>query len=361
MTAGPRRLGPFGAACIGGGVVFGLFALLGVSFGRTHTLDSALLLPIFATLSTATLAAIVWQLCRRRPWPLHPTADFYLLHLGLAIVASTAWNGGVRVLYAIWRGDAGYLTLGDPPLVAWQLFTGLWIYGVLAGVSYAVQTRRQLHGQALAAARAEAAAADARLDAIRARLNPHFMLNALHSLGALVRAQPEQAEAAIDRLGELLRHVLREDGRALVELSEELGFSRRYLEFEAIRLQGRLRYEIAVDPACEEFAVPPFAVQTLAENAVRHAVALRPDGATIAIRGERRGDRLLVTVRDDGPGERELADAPSPGGFGLRALRARLLDAFGERADLRTRRGPDGFEVQLELPAPPEDDEEAGP
>jgi signal transduction histidine kinase len=359
MPTAARRLEPIAIALAG---LFGLFVLLGVAVGRSP-LASAVVLGAFSTVSTTLLGVLVWRLCRRWPWPPAPTPRFYLAHVGLALASALIWPGVVRLLYSLWSGSFVFLTLGDPHLVAWQLLTGVWIYGVLAGVSYAILERRQLQREARARARAEAAAADARLDAIRARLHPHFLLNALHSVGALVRRQPAQAEVAIDRLGELLRHVLREDGRPLVELAEEVGFARRYLELEAIRYQERLRYDIRVDPACDELELPPFAVQTLVENAVRHAVAPRPDGGTIAIVGECVADRLRVTVRDDGPGDREGDDgprdregvddagAPSAHGFGLRALRARLREAFGARAELRIRRGPDGFEVQLEVPA----------
>ena len=85
---------------------------------------------------------------------------------------------------------------------------GLWLYGLFAGVSYAVQTRNRLHEKESLAARAEALAAAARLDAVRARLNPHFLFNALHTLSALVKFRPAMAEGAIERLGDMLRYTL---------------------------------------------------------------------------------------------------------------------------------------------------------
>ena len=124
---------------------------------------------------------------------------------------------------------------------------GVWLYGLFAGVSYAVQTRSRLHEKETLAARAEALAAAARLDAIRARLNPHFLFNALHTLSALVKFRPGAAENAIERLGDMLRYTLKEEGRELVEFAEEYDFTRQYLAFEQLRYEDRLKVDLQVD------------------------------------------------------------------------------------------------------------------
>src|SRR5206468_6725152 len=116
------------------------------------------------------------------------------------------------------------------------------------------------------AGRAEPLAAAARLDAIRARLNPHFLFNALHTLAALVKFRPAMAESAIERLGDMLRYALKEDGRELVEFSEEYEFTRQYLAFEQLRYEDRLKVDVQIDPECFNFDIPPFSMQTLAEN-----------------------------------------------------------------------------------------------
>lgn len=113
------------------------------------------------------------------------------------------------------------------PTLVRQLLIGFWFYAIFAGVSYAVQTRNRLHEKEMVAARAEALAVAARLDAVRARLNPHFLFNALHTLAALVKFRPTMAEGAIERLGDLLRYALKEDGREVVEFSEEYDFTRQ--------------------------------------------------------------------------------------------------------------------------------------
>ena len=194
----------------------------------------------------------------------------------------------------------------------------------------------------------------ARLDAIRARLNPHFLFNALHTLAALVKFRPNLAEGAIERLGDMLRYTLKEDGRELVEFSEEFDFTREYLAFEQLRYEDRLKVDMQIDPEAYNFEIPPFSMQTLAENAVRHAISVRPEGGSITITCSCADDHLTVSVRDDGPGG-STNDGQSHQ-FGLRSLRERLRSAYGPSADLRIHSGPEGFEASfivpiLELPA----------
>jgi two-component system LytT family sensor kinase len=207
------------------------------------------------------------------------------------------------------------------------------LYGLFAGVSYAVQTRNRLHEKETLAVRAEALAAAARLDAIRARLNPHFLFNALHTLAALVKFHPTLAEGAIERLGDMLRYTLKEDGREVVEFSEEYDFTRQYIAFEQLRYEDRLKVDLQIDPESFHFDVPPFSMQTLAENAVRHAISVRPEGGSIRITCSCRNGALNITVRDDGPGF--SAEAGSSHQFGLRSLRERLRAAYGPSTDLR--------------------------
>jgi LytS/YehU family sensor histidine kinase len=194
-------------------------------------------------------------------------------------------------------------------------------------------------------------AAAARLDAIRARLNPHFLFNALHTLAALVKFRPTMAETAIERLGDMLRYTLKEDGRELVEFSEEYEFTRQYITFEQLRYQDRLKVDVKIDPESFNFDIPPFSIQTLAENAVRHAISIRPEGGSVWIKCSCQDGKLSVNVRDDGPGGG--ADSQSHQ-FGLRSLRERLRAAYGSSADLSAQSGPEGFEASFVVPSPSE-------
>src|SRR5215469_10075143 len=325
---------------------FVLWVLFAMSFARDPL--STIFVSSLMTMGSAGLLGIaVWQLCRRWPWPLGFNLNFYVLHVVFASLYAAAWIIAVDGLDALRRVSPapGFWSL---PVLARQLMTGIWFYTIFAGVSYAIQTRNRLHEKETLTARAEAQAAAARLDAVRARLNPHFLFNALHTLSALVKFRPAMAEGAIERLGDMLRYALKEDGRELVEFSEEYDFTRQYLAFEQVRYEDRLKVDLQIDQQSFNFDIPPFSIQTLAENAVRHAISVRAQGGSIWIKCCCNDGKLTVTVRDDGPGNG--TDAGQSHHFGLRSLRERLHAAYGGAADLRVQGGPEGFEASFDVP-----------
>lgn len=327
---------------------FALWVLFAMSFA--HDRFSTVLVSSLITMGSAGLLGIaVWHVCQRWPWPFGFTLKFYSLQAFFAFLFAAAWTIAVYGLESLRRGRSvpGFWVSS---ILARQLLIGIWFYAIFAGVSYAVQTRNRLQEKETMAARAEALAAAARLDAIRARLNPHFLFNALHTLAALVKFHPTVAESAIERLGDMLRYALKEDSRELVEFSEEHDFTRQYIAFEQLRYEDRLRVDLAIDPESFNFDVPPFSMQTLAENAVRHAISIRPEGGSIWIKCSCKNGRLNVTVRDDGPGGG--GDSSQSHQFGLRSLRERLQAAFGVQSDLRVQSTPEGFEASFEVPSP---------
>jgi sensor histidine kinase YesM len=325
---------------------FAVWTLVAMSFGRVES--RVVLVGSFITMATAGLLGIgVWFACRRWPWPLGFRLRFYLLQIGLAVVYGITWTAAVYLIEYL-RGAMGGTVVSSAAVVR-QVLMGIWFYAVFAGISHTIQTRNRLNEKETLAARAEALASAARLEALRARLNPHFLFNALHTLSALVKFRPAMAESAIERLGDMLRYTLKEDGRGMVEFSEEYDFTRQYLAFEQLRYEDRLKVDLEVDPECFGFELPPFSIQTLAENAVHHAIAIRPEGGSIRIRCQCRDGRLEVSVRDNGPGRGTTASESHQ--FGLRSVRERLLAAFGSSAELRIDSRTDGFEASFIVPS----------
>lgn len=327
---------------------FAIWVLYAMAYAH-YSLRTALLISIISMGSASLLGIAAWHVCQRWPWPLRLDLKFYLLQIFFACAYSSLWSIAVEVLESLRRGISPLRGFWRNPFLPWQLLTGVWLYGLFAGVSYAVQTRKRLHEKETLAVRAEALAAAARLDAVRARLNPHFLFNALHTLAALVKFRPTMAEGAIERLGDLLRYTLKEDGRELVEFSEEYDFTRQYLAFEQLRYEDRLKVDLQIDPESFNFDIPPFSVQTLAENAVRHAISIRLEGGSIWIKCSYHDGSLTVSVRDDGPGGG--SDVGQSHKFGLRSLRERLLAAYGPSSNLCVRSDPEGFEASFVVPS----------
>jgi hypothetical protein len=190
--------------------------------------------------------------------------------------------------------------------------------------------------------------ATARLRALEMQLQPHFLFNTLHAVGALIRsARPDDAVRSLATLGGLLRATLAGDGHEIA-LGEELALAERYLELQQIRFADRLQVAIDVAPELERARVPRLLLQPLLDNAIRHGVERSRTTVAIEIRARAAGDRLALLVRDRG-GVRE---AGAPGhGIGLANTRARLAALYGPAHHLAlTATDGGGLAVQIEIP-----------
>jgi sensor histidine kinase YesM len=143
---------------------------------------------------------------------------------------------------------------------------------------------------------------ESQLAALQARVHPHFLFNALTSIAALCRIAPSQAEKAIVILGQLMRRALESSPRHLTTLRVELEAVSSYLELEALRLGSRLMVSCTIQPECVDVLVPPFAVQTLVENAILHGISPCVDPAKLIITVRQGQQHVFVAVGDSGVG-----------------------------------------------------------
>jgi signal transduction histidine kinase len=200
------------------------------------------------------------------------------------------------------------------------------------------------------AAQLQAQLADARLAALRTQLNPHFLFNTLHAVSALVERDPRGVRRMIARLSELLRTTLDGADEQEVPLSQELQFTHRYLEIMQIRFQGRLAIESQVEPGALDALVPNLILQPLVENAIKHGVSKIDEAGRIEIGAKRIGERLVLTVRDNGP---PIGDAVlrAGEGVGLRNTRERLLELYGTEQSLSlSAAGDEGVIAEVKIP-----------
>jgi len=196
--------------------------------------------------------------------------------------------------------------------------------------------------------RATRAEAQARFDALQARIQPHFLFNTLNTVSGLIRRRPDAAEEAILDLADLMRAALARDG-GRTRLGEELDLARRYLSIEQLRLGERLRVDWQVDEHLPLFLVlPTLTLQPLLENAVLHGVARLPEGGTVSMHARRDGRGVTLRIRNP------LA-APVPTdrpGRTQENIRNRLRHALGPSARLSLDIGNGHYTVTLWLPLP---------
>ena len=209
----------------------------------------------------------------------------------------------------------------------------------------------------------------ARLSALQAQINPHFLFNAFNALAELTHDDPVVAEQLVGDLAHLLRYTLRSSAEGVVPLSQELEAVDRYLRVERARLGDRLRVEIEVEPATRRTLVPGLVLQPLVENAIQHAIAPRTSGGTVRITIDQDESALRIIVADDGPGlpaavrERlaeqltddvRVAEPPAAGtagaGGGLFNVQQRLQLAYRGAAGVNVVVGAPGTTVEVRIP-----------
>jgi len=323
--------------------IWALFTTLLVT-AHPEPLLGASLIGLRMMLAAAALGLLVNRLTDRLPWPQPVRPAFIGIHLVAAITYATGWLLLNGLIESVIRGRA-VLTTG--PGLTPYLVLGIWLYVMIAGVTYATRATER-------AARAEASAARAQLTALRAQLNPHFLFNALHTVVQLIPREPARASMAAEKVAGLLRTTLEED-RDLVTLGEEWEFVRRYLDVESIRFGDRLRVTSDLSDDASNAMVPAFSLQTLVENAVRHGAAPQVEATEITVSGRTVDGMVHITVHDTGAGATDEAIV-RPGGTGIRKLRERLAALYGRgaRLDLDSRPGA-GFTASLTIPGTPDE------
>jgi len=296
----------------------------------------------------AAILALLWPLGgwleRKR---LAPLAVFLVHAIGALLYASLSY-----LLLALMFGPS--LPFNR---YVWPTLYCLMTYVVIAGIFQAVRMSHTARRQAAAIQQAQTLLVASELDALRSKLNPHFLFNTLHSIIALTRKNPDAAETALFQFSDMLRYVLdtEKSGKDRVTLDEELRFTRDYLELESLRLGPRLSVKWELDDAAAGHPLPALSLQPLVENSIKHAFNphSRPGTLHIRTRIEDGGKALALTVGDDGPGADPAAVRES-NGLGIRTVERRLQLEYGPRGLLAIATAPGaGFVVTMTIPLAP--------
>jgi signal transduction histidine kinase len=309
------------------------------------------------TVPAALLGIVAWYLARfiaRRSSPRAIAG-----HLFVAVTFGFVWALATFSGFGLWPDARGWSDFVRYSLW-WFVLFGMLLYGVIAGAAHASIAKEALYTQRELALRAESAAILAQLEALRARLDPHFLFNALHSLAILAREDPKIASKGLTDLAQLLRYVLsagRGAGRD-VALDEELAFIQDYLALERLRLGDRLEAVLDIEEEARECGLPAFLLQPLVENAILHAIAPRSQGGCVRISARVEGLQLWLEVADDGDGvatPNRLDGGNSSGsGLGLRLVRQLLQVRYGDAANCEIiTNQPRGLIARIRMPAAP--------
>jgi len=271
-----------------------------------------------------------------------------LLILSLLVLA--ALNHGLRRL-PYWAGAAAVLLIelaltGALYAMGYTLLVSepapLWRYWVLVSLAtLALLVYFDLRGRALSPALTEA-----RLQALQARIRPHFMFNSINAVLSLIRQDPRRAEAALEDMADLFR-VLMADNRELAPLAREVEICRQYLDLEQLRLGERLKVEWRTERMPRDALVPPLVLQPLIENAVYHGVEPRREPGVVSIEIAAEGEHLHAVLRNpyNAAGDRHAGNR-----MAVANIRERLQLHFDAEASLQTGIVGETYEVRIVMP-----------
>lgn len=347
---GPHRLELL--LIFAGWTAFGLFtanqtyvaaAVRGPPISAGQALSAAMTEAYLWALATV---AIFW-LARRFPLARGRLLPHAAVHLIAGIILSLA-RVGVIVALSQW-------TEVFPPR-EWtavfyrQFHVYLLFYVLLLGIAWAVYYHGRYREREQAAEQLAAGLAEARFQALKMQLHPHFLFNTLNAISALIPQEAQPARRMVARLGDLLRTALEQEATQEVTLREELEFLEPYLEIEQTRLGDRLSVEFQVVPEALDARVPHLVLQPLVENAIRHGVAPRSQAGVVTIAAAVEGGSLILHVRNTRGAARE-GTAHEPGGRGLANVRSRLEHLYGADQQLTAGpAGPDGWVTTIRTP-----------
>jgi two-component system sensor histidine kinase AlgZ len=246
------------------------------------------------------------------------------------------WTAVIVLVLALALGEhAAFLWLGIEPPELWRSLALSLLTTVC--LLYYLRLLVKAYSPALA---------EARLQALQARIRPHFLFNSLNAVLSLIRRDPKRAERALEDLADMFR-TLMSDGRRFVRLADEIALLERYAGLEQLRLGERLRIVWELDAAPSDALLPPMVLQPLLENAIYHGVEPSTGMADVLVRIERRGERVLALIENpfvEGQQHR------SGNRMALENIRERLALFFDAEARIETRSRGARYSVEIEIP-----------
>jgi two-component system LytT family sensor kinase len=281
----------------------------------------------------ALLAPLIVSIDRRLPIREYSLFKRFMFHVPLSLLF-TALNLYLDFSITSFLNPKLQHSMSTDVLREWLTgqFQGRFIiYWVVLFVYSTFDYAGNLKEEKIRTSELERLVSETRLAALRARLHPHFLFNALNTISAHVEHTPRTARRMLEELGDLLRLTLTHGEDPEIRLAEEIAFVKRYLYFQKERFEERLTVKVEVDNDTLDALVPTFILQPLVENAIHHGIAPQTGGGLVEVLAWREDGRLHLRVQDDGPGLPPGCDQDTSAGIGISNTRERLRRIYGDR------------------------------
>jgi two-component system LytT family sensor kinase len=340
------------------GVLFALPGLSSSNWSRT------LLGSLAEWWSWGFVAPLIYWVDARLPFKENQLRMRILAHL-LASLPLTLIHFYVVIVAGFFLGLVKLSALTHP-LSLLNTFGLVWswlVYWVIFGAIQTFRYYEHYRASELRLERMERNFSQARLNALRMQLDPHFLFNALNTVSSQVEPNPRLARTMIEHLGDLLRLSLDARDRQEIPLAEEFAFLDHYVAIQKIRFSDNLRIDIQVAAEVKYALVPCLIVQPLVENAIRHGISRRASGGTVTVTAQHRPGELEVRVVDDGVGLPAGWTLETSSGMGLSVTRERILGLYpgGDSSFSVQPRSGGGTEVKISLPLRFAEERASGP
>jgi hypothetical protein len=253
----------------------------------------------------------------------------------------TTWTEVTGPMMPYWRGTLAFRAVSDP-----------LTYGMILAAGFALRAYDENRERERNAADMRRALVATQVEALKMKLQPHFLFNTLNSISFLaVEKDVKGVVSMVERLGDLLRSSMRVTGRQLVTVREEVALANQYLEIEEIRFTDRLTVTRRIAPGALDALIPSLVLQPMIENSIKHGFSRRIDASRLEVAIRRDGDALVVTVEDDGPGVPPGWDLATHCGRGLKNVIERLEKLYPGDWAFTLRNQPHGGAVaRLRIP-----------
>ncbi len=331
----------------GGWLGFAMIQFLG---SLLHDLRDIFVVVILLNAYAGWMLTVPLRYIYRRAWNLSPLKIAGVLVL-TSYITAVLWQIIRNVNY--WEiYKHGY----KPDFWLYYTQSSVWSFYIIlswSGLYFGIKYYQMLQKEKQNVLQANTLAHQAQLKMLRYQLNPHFLFNTLNAISTLILVKENvTANAMVTKLSEFLRYSLDKDPMKKVTLNNEIHALQLYLDIEKVRFEERLQVVVNIEADCQNALVPSMVLQPLAENAIKHAVAVKEDGGTITISVSRFGNDLLLELADDGPGaEIKKGNLYREHGVGLVNTKERLSALYKDNFSLVVSQNkPSGVKVNIRMP-----------